>query len=165
MQIGGGAHRVHGSLNIDLVTPAEFVWDIPLQDDSTEEIFSEHFLEHSDYPRPAKHSELSLAATPTPSPGPDVHTVGILQRWRFPDKGIEVARLLVSELAANAIQHSRPTKTPEAVVGVPIEPMSVWTHSPPSRGRRCQRTPQGPPTPPRRRGSSRRHPADRALPW
>ncbi|EKX69166.1 hypothetical protein STRIP9103_05002 [Streptomyces ipomoeae 91-03] len=59
VQIGGGAHRIDGFLNIDLVPPADLLWDIregiPLQDDSTDEIFSEHFLEHIDYPRSAKH--------------------------------------------------------------------------------------------------------------
>lgn len=59
VQIGGGAHRIDGWFHIDLVPPADLVWDIregiPLQDASTEEIFSEHFLEHIDYPRSAKH--------------------------------------------------------------------------------------------------------------
>ncbi|MFJ3712229.1 class I SAM-dependent methyltransferase [Streptomyces sp. NPDC090053] len=58
VQIGGGAHRIDGFFNIDLVPPADLLWDvregIPLQDDSTDEIFSEHFLEHIDYPRSAK---------------------------------------------------------------------------------------------------------------
>lgn len=58
VQIGGGAHRIDGFFNIDLVPPADLLWDIregvPLQDDSVEEIFSEHFLEHIDYPRSAK---------------------------------------------------------------------------------------------------------------
>ncbi|MDT0411011.1 MULTISPECIES: class I SAM-dependent methyltransferase [Streptomyces] len=59
VQIGGGAHRIAGFFNIDLVPPADLLWDIregiPLQDNSTDEIFSEHFLEHIDYPRSAKH--------------------------------------------------------------------------------------------------------------
>ncbi|MEU6442482.1 methyltransferase domain-containing protein [Streptomyces sp. NPDC047046] len=59
VQIGGGSHHIDGFLNIDLVPPADLLWDIregiPLQDDSTDEIFSEHFLEHIDYPRSAKH--------------------------------------------------------------------------------------------------------------
>ncbi|MET8829077.1 methyltransferase domain-containing protein [Streptomyces sp. NPDC004610] len=59
VQIGGGAHRIDDFFNIDLVPPADLLWDIregiPLQDDSTDEIFSEHFLEHIDYPRSAKH--------------------------------------------------------------------------------------------------------------
>jgi SAM-dependent methyltransferase len=58
VQIGGGTHRIDGFFNIDLVPPADLLWDvregIPLQDDSTAEIFSEHFLEHIDYPHSAK---------------------------------------------------------------------------------------------------------------
>lgn len=59
IQIGGGTHRIDGFFNIDAVPPADLLWDIregiPLQDDSASEIFSEHFLEHIDYPRSAKH--------------------------------------------------------------------------------------------------------------
>ncbi|UUN27558.1 methyltransferase domain-containing protein [Streptomyces sp. FIT100] len=59
IQIGGGAHRIDGFFNIDLVPPADLLWDIregvPLQSDSANQIFSEHFLEHIDYPRSAKH--------------------------------------------------------------------------------------------------------------
>ncbi|MFF7543453.1 class I SAM-dependent methyltransferase [Streptomyces canus] len=59
VQIGGGAHHIDGYFNIDAVPPADLLWDIregiPLQDDSANEIFSEHFLEHIDYPRSAKH--------------------------------------------------------------------------------------------------------------
>ncbi|AXI78957.1 class I SAM-dependent methyltransferase [Peterkaempfera bronchialis] len=59
IQIGGGGHRIEGFLNIDIVPPADLLWDvregIPLADDSTQEVFSEHFLEHIDYPRSAKH--------------------------------------------------------------------------------------------------------------
>ncbi|MET9810604.1 class I SAM-dependent methyltransferase [Streptomyces halstedii] len=58
VQIGGGSHRIDGFFNIDLVPPADLLWDvregIPFRDDSTAEIFSEHFLEHIDYPRSAK---------------------------------------------------------------------------------------------------------------
>lgn len=59
LQIGGGGHRIEGFFNLDIVPPADFLWDvregIPLADESVEEIFSEHFLEHIDYPRSAKH--------------------------------------------------------------------------------------------------------------
>ncbi|WP_316527087.1 class I SAM-dependent methyltransferase [Kitasatospora brasiliensis] len=59
VQIGGGGHRIDGFFNIDIVPPADLLWDvregIPLADASTETIFSEHFLEHIDYPRSAKH--------------------------------------------------------------------------------------------------------------
>ncbi|MFJ3598892.1 ATP-binding protein [Streptomyces sp. NPDC090126] len=63
---------------------------------------------------PPSISELTLAATPNAVAWARRHTVDILQRWHFPNEGIEVARLLVSELATNAIQHARPTKTSEA---------------------------------------------------
>ncbi|MFC8273553.1 ATP-binding protein [Streptomyces sp. NPDC057271] len=56
---------------------------------------------------PLPTSELTLAATPNAVAWARRHTVDILQRWRFPAEGIEVARLLVSELATNAIQHAR----------------------------------------------------------
>ncbi|MFI7315697.1 class I SAM-dependent methyltransferase [Streptomyces venezuelae] len=59
VQIGGGAHRIDGFYNIDAVPPADLLWDIregiPLQDDSVRCMFSEHFLEHIDYPKSAKH--------------------------------------------------------------------------------------------------------------
>jgi len=58
VQIGGGSHRIDGFFNIDLVPPADLIWDvregIPLPDASAEFVFSEHFLEHIDYPRSAK---------------------------------------------------------------------------------------------------------------
>ncbi|WP_228718262.1 class I SAM-dependent methyltransferase [Kitasatospora acidiphila] len=58
VQIGGGGHRIDGFFNIDVVPPADLLWDvregIPLADASAETIFSEHFLEHIDYPRSAK---------------------------------------------------------------------------------------------------------------
>ncbi|MFJ7902949.1 ATP-binding protein [Streptomyces sp. NPDC096198] len=59
-------------------------------------------------------SELTLAAPPNAVTWARRHTVDILQRWRFPNEGIEVARLLVSELATNAIQHAQPTDTSES---------------------------------------------------
>ncbi|WP_367132223.1 MULTISPECIES: class I SAM-dependent methyltransferase [Streptomyces] len=59
VQIGGGSHRIDGFYNIDALPPADLVWDvregIPLGDGSVEIMFSEHFLEHIDYPRSAKH--------------------------------------------------------------------------------------------------------------
>ncbi|MEU5159123.1 methyltransferase domain-containing protein [Streptomyces sp. NPDC020875] len=58
VQIGGGAHRVDGFFHIDARPPADLLWDVreglPLQDGSVELLFSEHFLEHIDYPRSAK---------------------------------------------------------------------------------------------------------------
>ncbi|MFG2683426.1 class I SAM-dependent methyltransferase [Streptomyces sp. NPDC048392] len=59
VQIGGGAHRIDGFFNIDAVPPADLLWDIregiPLHDASVQLMFSEHFLEHIDYPRSVKH--------------------------------------------------------------------------------------------------------------
>jgi predicted SAM-dependent methyltransferase len=58
VQIGGGTHRLPGFYNIDIVEPADLIWDVreslPLADDSVEFLFSEHFLEHIDYPRSVK---------------------------------------------------------------------------------------------------------------
>ncbi|MER7620721.1 methyltransferase domain-containing protein [Streptomyces sp. NPDC126503] len=58
VQVGGGAHRIDGFFNIDLVPPADVLWDVreglPLHDGSVETLFSEHFLEHVDYPVSAK---------------------------------------------------------------------------------------------------------------
>ncbi|WSD11449.1 ATP-binding protein [Streptomyces hirsutus] len=56
---------------------------------------------------------MTLAATPNAVAWARRHTVDVLQRWRFPDERIEVARLLVSELATNAIQHAQPTEPSE----------------------------------------------------
>lgn len=54
VQIGGGAHVLEGFVNIDAFPPADIIWDvregIPLTDSSAKFIFSEHFLEHIDYP-------------------------------------------------------------------------------------------------------------------
>ncbi|MFI5803491.1 class I SAM-dependent methyltransferase [Streptomyces sp. NPDC051561] len=59
VQIGGGSHRISGFFNIDAVPPADLLWDVreglPLHDVSVDLLFSEHFLEHIDYPRSAKH--------------------------------------------------------------------------------------------------------------
>lgn len=63
---------------------------------------------------PLPVSELTLAATPNAVSWARRHTVDILQRWHFPNEGIEVARLIVSELATNAIQHAQPTNTSES---------------------------------------------------
>ncbi|MCR8574593.1 ATP-binding protein [Streptomyces sp. Isolate_219] len=66
---------------------------------------------------PPSISELTLAATPNAVAWARRHTVDILQRWHFPAKGIEVARLLISELATNAIQHARPA-APSATTSI-----------------------------------------------
>lgn len=57
-QIGGGNHVLEGFLNIDAKPPADLVCDvregIPLEDAALKLIFSEHFLEHIDYPASVK---------------------------------------------------------------------------------------------------------------
>ncbi|MDX3121578.1 methyltransferase domain-containing protein [Streptomyces scabiei] len=59
VQIGGGAHQINGYFSIDVVPPADLLWDIregiPLYDSTVDLLFSEHFLEHIDYPRSAKY--------------------------------------------------------------------------------------------------------------
>jgi len=54
IQIGGGKHILNGFLNIDIFPPADLIYDvrenIPIDSNSTKFIFSEHFLEHIDYP-------------------------------------------------------------------------------------------------------------------
>ena len=54
VQIGGGNHYLKDFLNIDIVPPADVIWDtregIPIKSNSVSFIFSEHFLEHIDYP-------------------------------------------------------------------------------------------------------------------
>lgn len=59
VQIGGGAHHISGYFHIDAAPPADLLWDvregIPLHDATVNCLFSEHFLEHLDYPRSAKH--------------------------------------------------------------------------------------------------------------
>jgi predicted SAM-dependent methyltransferase len=58
IQIGGGAHTLAGFVNVDLVPPADVLWDVreglPFRDATSKVIFAEHFLEHLDYPVSAK---------------------------------------------------------------------------------------------------------------
>jgi predicted SAM-dependent methyltransferase len=58
VQVGGGRHVLKGFLNIDIVPPADLIWDVreelPIRDRCCEFIFTEHFLEHIDYPISAK---------------------------------------------------------------------------------------------------------------
>ncbi|MEU9026458.1 ATP-binding protein [Streptomyces sp. NPDC048383] len=64
-------------------------------------------------------SDLMLAATPNAVAWARRHTVDILRTWSFPTEGTEVARLLVSELATNAIRHARPPGTAATDPAVP----------------------------------------------
>ncbi|MBN3933248.1 ATP-binding protein, partial [Streptomyces verrucosisporus] len=79
---------------------------------------------------PPSISELTLAATPNAVAWARRHTVDILQRWHFPTEGIEVARLLVSELATNAIQYAQSTETSERAAagstGVGTIALKLW---------------------------------------
>lgn len=54
IQIGGGSHTLIGFLNLDIVPPADILWDVreglPFKDKCSKFVFSEHFLEHIDYP-------------------------------------------------------------------------------------------------------------------
>ncbi|MDT3398555.1 methyltransferase domain-containing protein [Streptomyces sp. B1866] len=102
VQIGGGAHRIDGFYNIDAVPPADLLWDvregIPLRDATVRFLFSEHFLEHIDYPRSAKlyASEAYRVLTPggqvitgVPDaafvldqyPAPPQQTAEMIERW------------------------------------------------------------------------------------
>jgi SAM-dependent methyltransferase len=58
IQIGGGRHTLSNFFNIDIVPPADLVCDvregIPLPANCATFVFSEHFLEHLDYPKSAK---------------------------------------------------------------------------------------------------------------
>jgi predicted SAM-dependent methyltransferase len=54
VQIGGGARLLPGFVNIDIMPPADVIFDVreglPIADGETEIVFAEHFLEHIDYP-------------------------------------------------------------------------------------------------------------------
>lgn len=59
IQVGGGNHYLEGFLNIDAFPPADIICDVreglPLRDECSDYIFSEHFLEHLDYPVSSKN--------------------------------------------------------------------------------------------------------------
>lgn len=58
IQIGGGNHLLTDFINIDIKPPADIIYDVreglPLPDECSNLIFSEHFLEHIDYPISSK---------------------------------------------------------------------------------------------------------------
>jgi len=70
IQIGSGPHPLDGFTNLDLGFDADITWDIreglPFDDSSVGFIFSEHTLEHIDYPVSAKghFADLSRVLTP-----------------------------------------------------------------------------------------------------
>lgn len=54
VQLGSGRHKLKDYINIDICCDPDVYWDVrdslPFHNDSIEEIFSEHMLEHLDYP-------------------------------------------------------------------------------------------------------------------
>lgn len=54
IHVGGGKQYLKGFINIDLSKPADIIYDVrknlPFPSESVDFIFSEHFLEHIDYP-------------------------------------------------------------------------------------------------------------------
>ncbi|MFD7538136.1 class I SAM-dependent methyltransferase [Streptomyces sp. NPDC059819] len=76
VQIGGGAHRIDNFFNIDAIPPADLLWDvregIPLHGNTVQTLFSEHFLEHIDYPRSAK--QYAIEAHRVLAPGGQIIT-------------------------------------------------------------------------------------------
>lgn len=53
VQLGSGRHKLKEYINIDICCDPDIYWDVrdslPFHDNSIEEIFSEHMLEHLDY--------------------------------------------------------------------------------------------------------------------
>ncbi|MFF2787498.1 ATP-binding protein [Streptomyces sp. NPDC058049] len=75
-------------------------------------------------------SDLSLAAIPSAAFWARCHTVDVLRRWGFPAEGTEVARLLVSELTTNAIEHARPPGPRDAARPAPdVILLKLWRTS------------------------------------
>ena len=58
LQIGGGKHYLSGFINLDIFPPADIIWDcrygLPFPKEQFRFVFSEHFLEHLDFPTSAK---------------------------------------------------------------------------------------------------------------
>lgn len=58
LQIGGGKQYIHGFINLDIFPPADIIWDcrygLPFLENKFKFIFSEHFLEHIDFPKSVK---------------------------------------------------------------------------------------------------------------
>lgn len=58
LQIGGGSRYLKNFVNIDVFPPADVIWDcrykLPFKNESFKFVFSEHFLEHIDFPSSVK---------------------------------------------------------------------------------------------------------------
>lgn len=58
LQIGGGKHYLKGFINLDLFKPADIIWDcrygLPFPSNKFKMVFTEHFLEHLDFPSSIK---------------------------------------------------------------------------------------------------------------
>ena len=58
LQIGGGKRYLNNFINLDLFPPADIIWDcrygLPFPDETFSFVFSEHFLEHLDFPASVK---------------------------------------------------------------------------------------------------------------
>lgn len=54
LQIGGGQHYLRNFVNLDLFPPADIIWDcrygLPFSKEKFKFVFTEHFLEHLDFP-------------------------------------------------------------------------------------------------------------------
>jgi predicted SAM-dependent methyltransferase len=59
LNLGCGPHKKEGFLNVDLLPPADLTLDLrlglPFESNCCDLIFSEHCLEHIDYPEPVSH--------------------------------------------------------------------------------------------------------------
>lgn len=59
LQIGGGKHLLKDFVNLDAFPPADIIFDVreglPFKDSSIPYIFTEHFMEHIDYPVSVKN--------------------------------------------------------------------------------------------------------------
>ncbi|MCD6270512.1 class I SAM-dependent methyltransferase [bacterium] len=59
LQIGGGERYLKDFINLDLFPPADIIWDcrynLPFPDETFSFVFSEHLLEHLDFPVSAKN--------------------------------------------------------------------------------------------------------------
>ncbi|KKW48267.1 MAG: hypothetical protein UY99_C0007G0020 [Parcubacteria group bacterium GW2011_GWA1_59_11] len=59
LQLGSGGRNLAGFVNLDILPPADVVWDcrygLPFPDRSFRFVFADHFFEHLDYPASARN--------------------------------------------------------------------------------------------------------------